>query len=161
MDDLHLVGQKIKIIPHQNSTLNIKTGINGQSTNSGAQHFEDTNSTYIDNVLHYLFTTNKTKISFIYNKTINFYLNGKKIEKPSRLSSVYGYSRRTLNQVFSNIELQKNDVLEIETFTTIDTTNDVDKLKVDINKIIKNSHNKILKIREQKYDHFFQKHIKK
>lgn len=127
MDNLHLLGQKITLKPNFDFKLNFKAGINGQSTNSGANHFEDTYSEYFDDVLNYVFTTTKTKIEFIYHKKINFYLNDKKIELPSRLSSVYGYSRRKLIQMF-DYQIKKGDELTIELLSTIHTTNDLDNV---------------------------------
>lgn len=110
LSNLHLFGQKLTINANSDSTLKFNAGINGQTTNSGANHFCDTYSEYINDVLNYVFTTTNTNIDFIYHKKINIYKNGSLISIPSRLSSVYGYSRRKLIQMF-NIDLNKGDIL--------------------------------------------------
>lgn len=123
LKNIHLICQKIRIKATDNATISFKSGINGQMTNSGANHFEDTYSEYIEDVLNYVFTTTNSRIDFIYHKKINFYINNKKQNFSSRLSSVYGYSRRKLIQIF-DFEIKKDDLLEIELISTLHTTND-------------------------------------
>ncbi len=125
-DDLHLISSKVTISPKENINLGWKTGINGQMNNSGAQHFEDTDSTFLNEILEYVFTTTESKIDFVWNKKVNLYLNGEKIEvENGRVSSVYGYSRRTLMRVGS-LEVKAGDTLEIEFNSTVRTTRDIE-----------------------------------
>ncbi|MEG1820824.1 MAG: glycosyl hydrolase family 65 protein [Malacoplasma sp.] len=162
LDNLNLLMQRITLKTNQKIDITFKSGINGQTTNSGANHFEDTYSQYLDNVINYIFTTTNSKIHFFYHKHIKFYINKKNVPVSSLLSSVYGYSRRTLRQIF-NIHLQKNDVLEIELYSTINTSNDLQYLNSNQDySVINNDLNKnILKLANNNYDFFKSNHIKK
>lgn len=151
-DNLHLISTKVTVAPKQGITLNWRTGINGQMNNSGAQHFEDTDSTFLDEILEYVFTTTESQIDFVWNKKVNLYLNGNKIEiENGRLSSVYGYDRRTLMRS-GTLEIKAGDVLEIEANTTVRTTRDLeyhDKgiSREEIRALSKEEFNKIADIR--------------
>ncbi len=131
MSNLHLLVQKIILKAKEDLKISIHAGIDGQETNSGAQHFEDTDATYFDNIMEYVFTTTKSKIAFVYNKAINFYFDGNKEEQFSRLSSVYGYDRRQLKQ-FVKFDLLANKKVAIELFTTINTTRDIEYFENEI-----------------------------
>lgn len=162
LDNLNLLMQKIIIKSNNDVSIYFKSGINGQVTNSGANHFEDTYSQYIDNVLNYIFTTTQSKIHFFYHKQIKFFLNNKEISFPSTLSSVYGYSRRTLKQVF-NFILKKDDVLEIELYSTIHTSNDLEYLDNKVEDYLSYNNNlneKIIQLTKERYHFYLSSHIK-
>lgn len=131
LDDLHLFVQKITIKPKQDSTFELKSGIDAQTSNSGAQHFEDTDQTYFDDILEYVLTTIESKIDFVWNKTINIYTNGEQIEKSPRLSSAYGYARRTLMEI-NEIGLKAGDILELEVVSRLNTNRDIEYHEKDI-----------------------------
>lgn len=162
LDNLNLLMQKVSLTANQNVEITFKSGINGQTSNSGANHFEDTHSQYIENVTNYIFTTTQSKIHFFYHKHIKFYINKKFVPISSLLSSVYGYSRRTLRQVF-NISLKKGDLLEIELYSTIHTSNDLSYLESKTDYIDYNNDltKNILKLATNDYEYFLNKHTKK
>jgi len=79
LHNLHLVGQKVEITP-KNSNLNIelKSGINGQMTNSGVQHFsEGEKRLYDKKFMQMVQTTTESKIDFVINTVHNFKLDKK------------------------------------------------------------------------------------
>lgn len=125
LSDLHLMSQRAEIKVEQDSKIKIGSGINAQVTNSGAQHFEDTDSTYEDNILEYVLTTIESRIDFVWNKIINIYVNGELISKEPKLSSVYGYARRTLFEI-NEIDLTSGDELVIEVITKLNTSRDIE-----------------------------------
>ncbi len=131
MSNLHLMAQKITVKTVDDISITILAGLDGQETNSGAQHFEDTDATYFDNIIEYVFTTTKSKIDFVWNKVVNFYFDGKKEKQFSRLSSVYGYDRRQLKQYFQ-FDLKANKEVTVELFTRVDTTRDIEYFEDEI-----------------------------
>lgn len=125
MHDLHVMGQKIKVTPKENMTIKSVSGINGQQSNSGAQHFEDYYSSYKENILNYIFKTTASNIYFFINKKININVEGESDKSTSTLQSVYGYNRRKLQQV-DEVTVTAGKTVLYEMISTIHTTRDKD-----------------------------------
>ena len=73
-DDVHLICSKAKITPiNGTAEIQIKSGINGQVTNSGAQHFEEGEKRIFDKeYLQMLQETTESEITFIHNTYHDF-----------------------------------------------------------------------------------------
>lgn len=68
MEDLHLIGMRMEITPlNQDTIITIRSGINGQMTNSGAQHFLEGERRIFDGELLQLSaTTTESGINFVH-----------------------------------------------------------------------------------------------
>ncbi len=153
LDDLHLMAQKATYKVSKDSIISVQSGINAQVSNSGAQHFEDTDQTYEDGILEYVLTTIESRIEFVWNKIINVYVNGVKLEKSPKLSSAYGYARRTLMET-NEVELKENDILEIEVITRLNTSRDIEyhENEISLNELRLKSKKEIQNIENKRFD---------
>ncbi|WP_299550523.1 glycosyl hydrolase family 65 protein [Seonamhaeicola sp.] len=117
--DLHLIGAHIKITPLDNdSNIEIKSGINGQVTNSGAQHFEEGEKRIFDKAyLQMLQNTNESNITFIHNTYHEF--NSKDVEVKSR----FEMDRRKVLMLY-HCEVPANATLEFSKISNLYTTRD-------------------------------------
>lgn len=153
LDDLHLMAQKATYKVSKDSIISVQSGINAQVSNSGAQHFEDTDQTYEDGILEYVLTTIESRIEFVWNKIINVYVNGVKLEKSPKLSSAYGYARRTLMET-NEVELKENDILEIEVITRLNTSRDIEyhENEISLSELRLKSKKEIQNIENKRFD---------
>lgn len=153
LDDLHLMAQKLELKILEDQNVKFMSGIDAQETNSGAQHFEDTDQSYFNQILEYVLTTTQSKIDFVWNKVINVYVNGVKVEKDPRVVSVYGYSRRTLFESF-DIDVKQGDVLTFEMITRLNTSRDIEYhvSGIELDELREKSKNEIEAVRNERYD---------
>lgn len=118
-DNLHIIGQRVEI-KALNSDLKIKiiSGINGQMTNSGVQHFSEGDKRLYDNkYLQLVQTTTQSKINFVLNTTHKFETDSKATE----LEPLVIIGRRTIGVVFS---CEKGKSFAIEKISNIHTSRD-------------------------------------
>ncbi len=162
LDDLHLMAQKATYKVSKDSIISVQSGINAQVSNSGAQHFEDTDQTYEDGILEYVLITIESRIEFVWNKIINVYVNGVKIEKSPKLSSAYGYARRTLMET-NEVELKENDILEIEVITRLNTSRDIEyhENEISLNDLREKSKKEIQNIENKRFDELLENNSNK
>ena len=75
-DDLHLICSEVKITPlDEPANFQIKSGINGQVTNSGAQHFEEGEKRIFNKAyVQMLQETTQSEITFVHNTYHDFSL---------------------------------------------------------------------------------------
>lgn len=119
----HIVAQKIEI-SCTNNTLDVKiqSGINGQKTNSGVQHFSEGEKRLFDGkYMHMLQTTTQSKIDFVINTVHNFSLNNSSYE-PEALIQM---DRRRIYCAYRCMA-SKNETLVIEKISSIDTSRDLE-----------------------------------
>ncbi|WP_163151048.1 glycoside hydrolase family 65 protein [Anoxybacillus sp. MB8] len=109
LKNLHLIGMKMEIKPlNGDANIRITSGINGQMTNSGAQHFHEGEKRIFDKkYLQLIQTTTESKIDFVVNAVHRYMINGKEIETEPRMA----IDRR---KVFIQVSF---DVKRGETFT--------------------------------------------
>ncbi|MDP5273040.1 glycoside hydrolase family 65 protein [Chengkuizengella axinellae] len=119
--DLHLIGQKIEIIPRNcNSSIKITSGINGQLTNSGVQHFSEGDQRLYENkYLQLVQTTTESKIDFLMNMVHNFKIN----EQIFTPESMIHMDRRKIYFHFDT-SVNKGQTLMLEKISTIQTSRD-------------------------------------
>ena len=122
-DNLHLIGQRVEIKPIDSETeIKIISGINGQMTNSGVQHFSEGEKRLFDSKYMQLAqTTTQSKIHFVYNTTHNFEMDSKTIEPKSLV--IMG--RRFIAVNFS-CKVEKGKTLVIEKISNVHTSRDID-----------------------------------
>lgn len=126
--DRHLVGQRITITPLQEASLRVISGINGQVTNSGVQHFiEGEKRLYEEVYLQQVQKTTESKIDFVLNTTHRFM----KQDTPVQVKGLIQMDRRKIVYDFKQIALQANEPFVIEKLSTIHTSRDNDQRQAD------------------------------
>lgn len=121
MKDLHLIGQKIEILPlNEGVSIKIASGINGQMTNSGIQHFADGDKRLYDNrYLQLIQKTTQSGIDVIINTTHDFSLDSLSVP---RNALVVMDRRKIFNQY--SFDVGCGQTLTIEKMSTIHTSRD-------------------------------------
>lgn len=102
--------------------IDIKSGIDGRVTNTGAQHFTDGDMRFYEGkYIQYMPKTTESDITFALNTTHGFWKDGEALEIPAQLNmdlrKVYGAYR---------IDLKKGETLRIEKYCNVYTTRDFD-----------------------------------
>lgn len=120
-DNLHVIGMQVNIKPlTAAATVSIKTGIDAQKTNSGAQHFHEGEKRIFDKkYIQLIQTTTESKIDFVFNTVHNWYLNGEITE----VAPFMEMDRRKVT-IVGSFELEANQTLTLEKFTNIHTSRD-------------------------------------
>ncbi|MCH7524787.1 MAG: glycoside hydrolase family 65 protein, partial [Bacteroidetes bacterium] len=118
-DNLHTICSKISITPlNCKASILIKSGINGQVTNSGAQHFEEGEKRIFDKeYLQMLQTTNQSGIVFIHNTFHDFKNSDVKV------SSRFEIDRRKVSMIYEG-EASKGETFEFSKISNIYTSRD-------------------------------------
>lgn len=121
LSDLHLVGQKISVRAlSKDVSIDIVSGIDGQQTNSGVQHFSDGDKRLFDKkCLQLIQTTTQSRIDFVINMVHNCFINGNKLPDNGRIVM----DRRQVSMEYT-FSLKKGDELTIEKFASIHTSRD-------------------------------------
>lgn len=121
LKNYHLIGMRVEIIP-LNCTAEIKicSGINGQMTNSGAQHFhEGDKRIYYKKYIQMLQTTTESKIDFVFNTVHRYEIDGEEIEMNPRMEM----DRRKV-LVEESVELHKGQSVLFEKLSNVYTSRD-------------------------------------
>ncbi|RDY28598.1 glycoside hydrolase family 65 protein [Romboutsia weinsteinii] len=121
LNDLHLIGQRVSITPiEKNLDIKIQSGINGQVSNTGAQHFsEGEKRVYDAKYIQYTQKTTESNIDFVLNTVNSFEINSETV-KPNSLIVM---DRR---KVYYNYEMsiEKSSTLVIEKISNVFTSRD-------------------------------------
>ncbi|CUA79115.1 glycoside hydrolase family 65 protein [Anoxybacillus suryakundensis] len=121
LKNLHLIGMKVEIKPlNCAANIHITSGINGQMTNSGAQHFHEGEKRIFDKTyLQLIQTTTESKIDFVVNATHRYMIDGKEIEKEPRMA----IDRR---KVFIQVafDVKQGETLTFEKLANVYTSRD-------------------------------------
>lgn len=121
LKNLHLIGMKVEIKPlNCEANIQITSGINGQMTNSGAQHFHEGEKRIFDKkYLQLIQTTTESKIDFVVNATHRYMIDGKEIEKEPRMA----IDRR---KVFIQVafDVKQGETLTFEKLANVYTSRD-------------------------------------
>lgn len=121
LSDLHLTGQKISIrAMTKDLSVRIVSGIDGQQTNSGVQHFSDGDKRLFDKkCLQSIQTTTQSGIDFVINLVHTLLINGKEPDEKGTITA----DRRRIALEF-DLSVGKGDELVIEKLATIHTSRD-------------------------------------
>lgn len=119
--DLHLFATKVEITPVGcDANIEIYSGINGQMTNSGSQHFFEGEKRIFDNrYIQMLQKTTESNITFVHNTSHNISVAGEK----DVLTYRFDMDRRKVG-IYYNASVLSNQILVIEKISNIYTTRD-------------------------------------
>ena len=120
---LHDFAIQIQITPLSGDVdIDIKSGIDGRVTNTGAQHFAEGDMRFYDGrYIQYVPWTTQSDITFALNTTHSFQVGGRVTDIPVQLNmevrKIYGGY---------HIRVKKNETLKIEKYCNVSTTRDID-----------------------------------
>ncbi|NLY18932.1 MAG: glycoside hydrolase family 65 protein [Clostridiaceae bacterium] len=120
-DNLHIIGQRVEIkAVDSDSGIRLMSGINGQMTNSGVQHFSEGEKRLFDNkYLQLVQTTTQSEIDFVFNTTHNFETDS----GPAELEPLVLIGRRIIKVCYS-YNLKKGERFAVEKISNIHTSRD-------------------------------------
>lgn len=128
--DLHLVSLKVEITPvNCDANVVIVSGINGQKTNSGTQHFFEGEKRFYDKkIIELIQTTTESDIDFVFNSAHNIFINGTQVNKNNNMK----IERRGIFEEI-DIKLNKAEKFELEKINLIHTSRDLEFSREDLN----------------------------
>ena len=117
--DVHLLCSEVKITPIDGTaSIQIKSGLNGQVTNSGAQHFEEGEKRIFDKAyLQMLQETTESGITFVHNTYHDF------SNTETEVSSRFEMDRRKV-LMFYQAEIEQGKALHFTKISNVYTTRD-------------------------------------
>lgn len=123
LSDLHLIGMKVEIIPlDSDAKISIVSGIDGQQSNSGTQHFYEGEKRFYDKkFIELIQTTTESEIDFVFYTSHNVYVNDRKTINKTNMK----IERRAIFED-TEIHLKKNDKFEFEKLSLVYTTRDLE-----------------------------------
>ena len=123
--DRHTLVNRIVITPlSKDSEVTLISGINGQMTNSGAQHFKEGDRRFFDKAYMQLVQkTTESGIDFVFNSVHRFKLDGKSIEAPEAHIEM---ERRQILMNYHPTTVAKNTEFVITKFSNVFTSRDND-----------------------------------
>lgn len=149
LDNRHLSGQQISMVcKNGNVNVIVKSGINGQMTNSGVQHFsEGEKRLFESDVLQMVQTTTESKIDIIVTATHTFESQGKYIKPESMILM----DRRKIYNEFE-FELEESKEIVITKYAYFSTSRDLEFEKKALKEIRKHSVQEIIEARQRGYE---------
>ncbi|PKM58609.1 MAG: family 65 glycosyl hydrolase [Firmicutes bacterium HGW-Firmicutes-3] len=153
LNDKNLMAQSVEIKPlDATATAKIASGINGQVTNSGVQHFlEGDKRLYDGRVLQMVQTTTQSKIHLVLSTVHNFYMD----ELHFDASALIRMERRKIMLDF-NVEIPKDKTLRIEKISNIYCSRELENEGVDLEVLKKRSSKHIKSVSEKGYEKLYQ-----
>ena len=120
-DNNHIIAQAITVKAlNSDVELELESGINGQMSNSGAQHFkEGVRRLYDKTFLHLVQTTNESGLDFVLNTAHRFTKNNQTID----LDSYIKMERRMITYEFKHL-LKKGETIKLEKISNVFTSRD-------------------------------------
>lgn len=118
-DNLHLMAAEVEIKAlNQSAKIQFDSGINGQVSNSGAQHFHEGEKRIFDKkYVQMLQQTTQSGITFIHNTTHSVSLDG------AEVTSRFEMDRRKVFMIY-NTDVEINQTIKLEKISNIYTTRD-------------------------------------
>lgn len=156
MANLHVIVQRVSITPRQDSTLAMTSGINGQVTNSGVQHFlEGDKRLYDGRLMQQLQTTTESGIDFAFHSVHRFSQDGQFEPK-----SIIKMDRRQIFFDYSDIRIPTEKTLTIEKYSTVFTSRDNDVMIETRKELANLALNATREIEARGYESLFDDHVK-
>ncbi len=129
-DNLHLMAAEIEIKALTHSAkIRFDSGINGQMSNSGAQHFHEGEKRIFDKkYVQMLQQTTQSEITFIHNTAHSVTLEG------TVVSSRFEMDRRKVFMIYSS-DVEVNQTIRIEKISNVYTTRDKELESLSLEKL--------------------------
>ncbi len=160
LDNLHLVGMKVKITPiDSRAKVSITSGINGQLTNSGAQHFHEGEKRIFDKkYIQLLQKTTESKIDFVLNAVHKWSLNNIEFEP----EPIMAMDRRKVF-IKGQVEVQQGEALTFEKLANVYTSRDkeFDHKGYSLDALRQKSFTALKEDQEKGYDRLFGESVAK
>lgn len=153
---LNLLAMEVEITPLSDLTkVTISSGIDGQMSNGGSQHFhEGEKRIYDKKFIEMITTTTQSKIDFIQMTTHNLKID----EKISEIAPELNMDRRKVNVKYE-IELKKNQKMTFEKLSTVNTTRDLVHEKRDLKEIREFALNQLKELTEKGFKNLLEESI--
>lgn len=128
----HLLGMRVELTPLTTTTeISIRSGINGQVTNSGAQHFAEGDKRIHDKkIIQYAATTTESNIHVITHCLHRFLVDDREVVTEPRLS----IERRKVS-VEHTFSIEAGQTLVIEKIANMHTSMDIEHEQQDVAKL--------------------------
>lgn len=125
----HVMGLRVEVTPLTiDAKIAIRSGINGQVTNSGAQHFVEGNKRIYDKkLLQYVATTTESQIHVATHCQHQFFVDGTEVNTEPRLS----IERRKVS-VEHRFSIEMGQTLVMDKLTNIHTSLDLEHVDQDL-----------------------------
>lgn len=149
LERLHDFALQVRITPLSgNVSVDIKSGIDGRVTNSGAQHFVDGDMRFYDGkYIQYVPKTTESDITFVLNTVHSFFVNQQKVDVPVQLNmdirKIYGGY---------HTEVKQEETLVIEKYCNVYTSRDSDMQDRTVTEIQKLSLEKVKELEKMGYE---------
>ncbi|MGX1900071.1 putative glycosyl hydrolase [Thermolongibacillus altinsuensis] len=158
LKNLHLIGMKMEVTAlNSDAEIKIGSGINGQMTNTGVQHFHEGEKRIFDKkYLQLLQKTTESKIDFVFNTTHRYAIDGEEIEKDPRM--VMGRRKVFIETTF---QLQKGQKLTFEKISNVYTSRDkeYDHENYSLEQLREDSLNNLKEEAKKGYDQLFAENV--
>ena len=147
MKDLHLLASQVSITPlNGQAKVLIKSGINGQLSNSGAQHFEEGEKRIFDGVyLQMLQKTNESGLDFVHNTCHSF------MNETGQLDARFEMDRRKVLMVYE-YQLEQNQELSFTKISNIYTSRDKDAKHLELEELRSHSYKELRRQSQKSYE---------
>lgn len=156
MDNLHVIVQRVTITPKQASIVSLTSGINGQVTNSGVQHYLEGNKRLYDGrFMQQLQTTTESGIDFAFHSVHRFTRDV--VFEPK---SIIKMDRRQIYFDFSDIDVPANETLTVEKYSTVFTSRDKDVSVETTEELAHHALSVTKDVEADGYDRLFERHTK-
>jgi len=127
----HLLGMRVELTPQMATEVTVQSGINGQVTNSGAQHFmEGDKRIHNKKMIQYTATTTESKIDVVTHCQHRFFVDGAEVNTEPRLSIA-----RRMVTVEHSFSLESGQTLVIEKIANMHTSLDLEHADRDVTEI--------------------------
>lgn len=156
-NDRHLIVQHVEITPIDSDVnIELTSGINAQTTNSGVQHFiEGEKRLFNKTIMQLIQTTTESKIDFIFNTSHKFIKNDDEVSVDGLISM----DRRKIYYHYKNINVKVNETIIIEKLSNVFTSRDNDIDISSLENIQKHSLNHLDTKLKYTYDDLFKEHV--
>ncbi|ANU22033.1 glycoside hydrolase family 65 protein [Planococcus donghaensis] len=159
LNNMHLIAMKVEVESLSHSVaISFDSGINGQMTNSGAQHFLEGERRILDERFIQLSQkTSESDVEMVFNTVHHFRFNG----EPTLPVADKDMQRRKVWMAYE-FYLEPNDKLEMEKLSTVHTSRDqvVEQNSMDFEQLRQLSIEELKQYEEKGYDVLFKEHVK-
>lgn len=155
-DNLHLFCSSVTIsCTNDVADIKIVSGINGQMSNSGAQHFHEGEKRIFEGkIIQMTSKTTESKINFVHHSAHKTFLNNKEID----VDQHFGMDRRKVFITY-NLHLQKGIEFKFDKINSIHTSRDIEFIRKTKEEIVAISFEDFARSWKLGYEVLFEKNV--